>query len=91
MAEPWRSQADHRRPRAGDTWTAARVSEQFFTVLGTPMLHGRAFLPQEYQRGARTRGDFQLRHVARLASAATRLSSDEPCVSTSATRTPSSA
>ena len=30
---------------------AARVSEQFFALLGTPMLHGRAFLPQEH-RGA---------------------------------------
>ena len=28
------------------------MSEQFFAVLGTPMLHGRAFLPHEYQRGA---------------------------------------
>ena len=31
--------------------TAARVGEQFFTVLRTPMLYGRTFLPQEYQRG----------------------------------------
>ena len=27
------------------------MGEQFFAVLGTPMLHGRTFLPQEYQRG----------------------------------------
>jgi putative ABC transport system permease protein len=32
--------------------TAARVSEQFFAVLGMSMLQGRAFLPQEYRRGA---------------------------------------
>ncbi|HEU4694907.1 MAG TPA: ABC transporter permease [Vicinamibacterales bacterium] len=31
---------------------AARVSEQFFAVLGTPLLHGRSFLPQEYLRGS---------------------------------------
>ena len=31
---------------------AARVSDRFFDVLRVPMLHGRAFLPQEYQRGA---------------------------------------
>ena len=31
--------------------TAARVSEQFFAVLGTPALHGRTFLPEEYRRG----------------------------------------
>ena len=31
---------------------AARVSERFFTLLGTSMLHGRAFLPEEFQRGS---------------------------------------
>jgi putative ABC transport system permease protein len=39
--------------RDPDYLTAARVSEQFFTVLGTPALHGRLFLPKEYRRGAR--------------------------------------
>jgi predicted permease len=32
--------------------TAARVGEGFFTVLGTSMRHGRAFLPEEHRRGA---------------------------------------
>jgi putative ABC transport system permease protein len=32
---------------------AAQVSEQFFKVLGTPMLFGRAFLPQDHQPGVR--------------------------------------
>jgi putative ABC transport system permease protein len=30
----------------------ARVSDQFFKVVGTSMLHGRAFLPQEHVKGA---------------------------------------
>jgi putative ABC transport system permease protein len=33
--------------------SAALVSEQFFRVLGMPMLLGRAFQPEEYQEGAR--------------------------------------
>jgi len=37
--------------REPDYLTAARVSEQFFTVLGTRALHGRTFLPEEYRRG----------------------------------------
>jgi putative ABC transport system permease protein len=32
--------------------STAIVSEQFFTVIGTPMLYGRAFLPQDYQKNA---------------------------------------
>lgn len=50
VAEPWRviSTLDGREPQQ---MPAARVSDQFFTVLGVPMLHGRAFLPQEYKRG----------------------------------------
>ena len=51
IAEPWRVNATFAR-REVETLAAARVSEQFFTVLGAPMLHGRAFLPQEYRRGA---------------------------------------
>jgi putative ABC transport system permease protein len=31
---------------------AAKVGSQFFDALGTPMLRGRAFLPEEYERGA---------------------------------------
>jgi putative ABC transport system permease protein len=38
--------------RDADYLTAAQAGEQFFTVLGTPVLHGRTFLPQEYRRGA---------------------------------------
>jgi len=38
--------------RDPDYLLAARVSEQFFNVLGTPVFLGRAFLPQEYRRGA---------------------------------------
>src|SRR5262245_3257301 len=51
MAEPWSINAniDGREP---EYLTAARVSEQFFKALGAPMLHGRAFLPREYDRGA---------------------------------------
>jgi putative ABC transport system permease protein len=37
--------------REPDYLPAARVSEQFFRVLGADVLHGRAFLPQEYRRG----------------------------------------
>lgn len=37
--------------REPDYVAAARVSEQFFTALGTPVLHGRAFLPGEHRRG----------------------------------------
>ena len=39
--------------REPDYLTAARVSEPFFTVLGTSALHGRLFAPEEYRRGAR--------------------------------------
>jgi putative ABC transport system permease protein len=51
VAEPWsvNSTIAGREP---EYLGAARVSEQFFTVLGTSMLQGRPFLPQEYQRGA---------------------------------------
>lgn len=51
MAEPWRvnSTSPGLEP---EQLAAARVSEKFFTVLGTSMLHGRTFLPQEYQKGA---------------------------------------
>jgi putative ABC transport system permease protein len=50
VAEPWTVQSNitGREPVALE---AARVSEQFFTVLDAPMLHGRPFLAQEYQRG----------------------------------------
>jgi len=37
--------------REPDYLTAARVSDRFFTVLGVNALHGRTFLPEEYQRG----------------------------------------
>ncbi len=37
--------------REPDYLTAAIVGEQFFPVLGTSVLHGRTFLPQEYRRG----------------------------------------
>ena len=37
--------------RDADYLTAARVSDQFFSVLGTPVLHGRTFLDGEYRRG----------------------------------------
>jgi predicted permease len=51
IAEPWtvNSTIPGREP---EYLAAARVSEQFFTVLGTSMFHGRAFLPGDYQRGA---------------------------------------
>ncbi len=39
--------------REPDYLTAARVSERFFSVLGTPAFHGRMFAPEEYRRGAR--------------------------------------
>ena len=51
MAEPFRFNLNF-AGREPDYLTAAIVSEQFFTVLGTPVLHGRTFLPQEYRRGA---------------------------------------
>jgi len=38
--------------RDPDYLTAARVSEQFFGVLGTSTLHGRLFAADEYRRGA---------------------------------------
>jgi putative ABC transport system permease protein len=51
IAEPWsvNSNVDGREP---EYLSAVRVSEPLFRVLGTSMLHGRAFLPQEYHRGA---------------------------------------
>jgi putative ABC transport system permease protein len=50
-AEPWslNSTIPDREP---ESLTAALVSEQFFRVLGASMLHGRAFLPVEYRKGA---------------------------------------
>jgi putative ABC transport system permease protein len=50
MAEPFRFNINF-AGRDPDYVFAARVSVQFFTALGTPVLHGRTFLPQEYQRG----------------------------------------
>jgi hypothetical protein len=38
--------------REPEYFSAAMVSEQFFQVLRTPMLLGRAFLAEEYQKGA---------------------------------------
>jgi putative ABC transport system permease protein len=48
IVEPWTTNMSvpGREPEYLD---AARVGEQFFTVLGTSMLHGRPFLPEEYQ------------------------------------------
>src|SRR5262245_21232550 len=51
MAEPWSINANI-AGREPEYLAAARVSEQFFKVLGISMLHGRALLPQEYHRGA---------------------------------------
>ncbi len=50
LAEPWSVQSTlaGREPVALE---AARVGEQFFAALDAPMLHGRAFLPHEHQRG----------------------------------------
>ena len=36
---------------APEVWYTARVTEKFFEVLGTPMLHGRPFLPREFIKG----------------------------------------
>jgi putative ABC transport system permease protein len=47
--EPW--SVDYTGGDEPEVLLAARVSEGFFDVLGVPMLHGRAFLPQEYRRG----------------------------------------
>lgn len=51
IAEPW-AVTSNIAGREPGYLEAARVGEQFFSVLATPMLHGRTFLPQEYQRGA---------------------------------------
>jgi predicted permease len=51
MAEPSSINANI-AGREPEYLAAALVSEQFFKVLGTSMLHGRGFLPQEYDRGA---------------------------------------
>jgi len=51
LVEPW-SVNSYIPGQEPEYLEAARVSEQFFAVLGTPMLHGRAFLPQEYLRGS---------------------------------------
>jgi putative ABC transport system permease protein len=50
MVEPWvlNSTIANHDP---EYLEAARVGEQFFTVLGISMLHGRTFLPQEHQKG----------------------------------------
>ena len=51
LVEPWgvNSNIPGREP---EYFEAARVSEQFFAVLGTSMLHGRVFAPREYFRGS---------------------------------------
>jgi putative ABC transport system permease protein len=51
MAEPF-SINTNIAGREPEYLTAALVSEQFFDVLRTSMLHGRAFLPTEYERGS---------------------------------------
>ena len=50
MAEPFTFNINF-AGREPDYLAAARISEQFFSVLGTPVLLGREFLPQEYRRG----------------------------------------
>jgi putative ABC transport system permease protein len=47
--EPW--SVDYTGGDEPEALLAGRVSERFFDVLGVRMLHGRAFLPQEYLRG----------------------------------------
>jgi putative ABC transport system permease protein len=47
--EPW--SVDYTGGTEPEVMLAAKVSEGFFDVLGVPMVHGRAFLPQEYRRG----------------------------------------
>ena len=48
--EPW--SLDFTPPGAEpEVLATARVSAQFFDVLGVPMLHGRPFLPHEYTKG----------------------------------------
>ncbi len=47
--EPW--SMDYTGGVEPEVMLAAKVSEGFFDVLGVPMLHGRAFLPQEYRKG----------------------------------------
>jgi putative ABC transport system permease protein len=37
--------------REPDYLLAARIGEQFFSVLGTSVMHGRTFEPQEYRQG----------------------------------------
>ena len=51
MAEPSRIVATL-AGREPEYLTAAAVSDRFFDVLGTPMMYGRAFLPEEYKQGA---------------------------------------
>jgi putative ABC transport system permease protein len=52
LAEPFglNSEIPGREP---EYFPAAQVSDQFFKVLGTPMLFGRAFEAQDYQQGVR--------------------------------------
>ena len=50
MAEPFNFNLNF-AGREPDYVYSARVSDHFFTVLGTPVLHGRTFLPQEYRKG----------------------------------------
>jgi putative ABC transport system permease protein len=52
IAEPSRLTANI-PGREPEYLTAAFVSQRFFSVLGTPMLEGRAFLPEEYRQGGR--------------------------------------
>ncbi len=47
--DPW--SVDYTGGVEPEVMRAAKVSEGFFDVLGAPMLHGRAFLPQEHRRG----------------------------------------
>jgi putative ABC transport system permease protein len=50
IAEPFAFNANF-AGRDPDYLVAARVTEHFFPVLGTPVLLGRTFTPQEFQRG----------------------------------------
>ena len=84
-------QHQFRRPRAGLPGRRARERTVLHACSATPMLHGRAFLPQEYQRGGPRVAILEPPVVARAASAAIASIVGRRCASTRTTPTPSSA
>ena len=59
----------------------ARVTSDFFPMLGIEPLHGRLFAPEEYHAGTRHGGSLQLLRSGKAVSARIRISSALRCIS----------